>query len=285
MGLEVADRRVLSDGATELEVVVRGRIRVSVPVLAVISCVGAFVSPGSLASAAAPSTPTGAITVSAASSLTEAFTEIGTQFEKRYKSTDITFNFDASSALVLQVQSGAPVDVFASADEANMDKLVSGGQVTTTPVVFAQNRLEIAVKPGNPAKIKRLADLATAGVVALCAPEVPCGKYADAALAAAGVKIPPDEITRGQNAKATLTAVSAGDADAAIVYVTDVEAAGSSVAGVKIPKSQNQLARYPIAPLADTENARTAKAFATYVASTAGEKVLAKYGFVAPTRR
>jgi molybdate transport system substrate-binding protein len=96
------------------------------------------------------------------------------------------------------------------------------------------------------------------------------------------VTIPADKITRNQNAKATLTAVSTGDADAAIVYVTDVKAAGSSVAGVKIPSPQNQIATYPIAPLADAPNAPTAKAFATYVASPAGQKILEKYGFLSP---
>jgi molybdate transport system substrate-binding protein len=261
---------------------VRSKIRVIVPVVAALVAVAAFVSPSASASAPAQSKPTGAITVSAGSSLTEAFTQIGTQFEKKYKAADVTFNFDASSALVLQIQSGAPVDVFASADEANLDKLVTGGQVTAKPVVFAKNKLEIATKPGNPGKIEGLADLATAGVVALCAPEVPCGKYADAALAEAGVTTPPDQITRGQNAKATLTAVSAGDADAAIVYVTDVKAAGSSVKGVKIPNAQNQIAIYPIAPLAESQNAATAKAFAKYVASPAGQKVLKRYGFLAP---
>ena len=241
-----------------------------------------MVAPGS-ASTRAQSKPTGAITVSAAASLTEAFTQIGTQFEKKNPDTDVTFNFDASSALVLQIQGGAPVDVFASADEANMDKLVDGGQVTAKPVVFAtEPRCEIATKPGNPEKIKTLADLADAGTIALCASEVPCGKYADAALTAAGVTIPPEQITRGLNAKATLTAVSAGDADAAIVYVTDVNAAGSAVKGVKIPDDENQLAIYPIAPLADAANAKTAKAFAKFVASPAGQKVLKKYGFLAP---
>jgi molybdate transport system substrate-binding protein len=224
--------------------------------------------------------PTGEITVSAAASLAEAFTAIGRQFEKRYKGIDATFNFDASSALVLQIQGGAPVDAFASADAANMDKLVTGGQVTAKPVDFAENKLEIAVKPGNPQKVKTLADLANVDIVSLCAPEVPCAKYADAALAAAGVTIRPDRITRGTNAKATLTAVSAGDADAAIVYVTDVKEAGSSVTGVRIRDSQNEIAIYPIAPLANAANPTTAKAFAKYVASPAGQKILRKYGFL-----
>jgi molybdate transport system substrate-binding protein len=263
-----------------LEVVVRLKIRVVIPVVAALVAVAAFVGPSASASMPAKTKPTGAITVSAAASLTEAFTAIGKRFEKTYKGTDVIFNFDASSALVLQIQGGAPVDVFASADKASMDKLVSGKQVTAKPVNFARNQLEIAVKPGNPEKVKGLADLATVGVVSLCAPEVPCGKYADAALAAAGVTIPPDQITRGQNAKTTLTAVSAGDANAAIVYVTDVKAAGSSVQGVKIPPSQNQTAIYPIAPLKDAANLATAKAFAKYVASPVGQKILEKFGFL-----
>jgi molybdate transport system substrate-binding protein len=230
----------------------------------------------------AHSAPRGSITVSAAASLTEAFTRIGEQFEEKYDGTDVTFNFDASSALVLQIQGGAPVDVFASADEANMDRLVDGEQVTAKPVVFARNELQIATKPGNPEKIATLGDLEDAGTIALCAAAVPCGRYADAALAEAGVTIPADQITRALNAKATLTAVSDGDADAAIVYVTDVEAAGSSVHGVAIPDADNQVARYPIAPLDDAANAKTAKAFTRFVVSPAGQRVLKRFGFLAP---
>lgn len=258
----------------------RCRVRVVAPVAATLVVAVAFVGSGASASVPTETQPTGEITVSAASSLTEVFTAIGTQFQKKYRGTDVTFNFDASSALVLQVQEGAPVDVLASADAANMDKLVAGGEVTGKPVEFAENRLEIAVKPGNPQGVRTLADLANVGIVSLCAPEVPCGKYADAALVAAGVTIPPDEITRGTNAKAALTAVSAGDADAAIVYVTDVEAAGSSVTAIRIRRSQNQIAIYPIAPLADAANPTTAKAFAKYVASLAGQKILRKHGFL-----
>lgn len=258
----------------------RSTTRFIVPVLTAFMAAAVFVGPGASASTPVRTKPTGSITVSAAASLTEAFTEIGAQFEKKNPGTDVTFNFDASSALVLQIQSGAPADVFASADEANMEKLVDGGQVTASPVDFAENKLQIAVKPGNPDKVKTLADLADVGIVSLCAPEVPCGKYADATLAEAGVTIPTDQITRGQNAKTTLTAVSAGDADAAIVYVTDVKAAGGDVKGVKIPDSENQIAIYPIAPLAEAPNTTTAKAFAKYVASPAGQKILAKYGFL-----
>lgn len=258
----------------------RSRFGVIGPLIAMLAVALAFVIPRASASLRTNTRPTGEITVSAASSLTEAFTTIGKQFEKKNKGTHVTFNFDASSALVLQIQGGAPVDVFASADEANMDKLVTSRQVTAKPADFAENKLEIAVKPGNPQKVRTLADLANVGIVSLCVPEVPCGKYADAALAAAGVTIPPDKITRGTNAKVTLTAVAPGDADAAIVYVTDVKAAGSSVTGVRIPNSQNQIAIYPIAPLANAANPTTAKAFAKYVASPAGQRILRKYGFL-----
>jgi molybdate transport system substrate-binding protein len=263
-----------------VEVAVRHRLHFLTPIAVALVAAATFTGP--LASASTAAKPTGEITVSAAASLTDAFTQIGAQFEKKHQGTDITFNFDASSALVLQVQSGAPVDVFASADEASMTKLVDGGQVTAKPVDFATNKLAIAVKPGNPEKIKSLADLATAGVVALCAQEAPCGKYADAALAAADVSIATDHTTRAANAKATLTAVATGDADAAVVYVTDVKSAGSTVVGVKIPDSRNQTAVYPIAPLAEAANPTTAKAFAKYVASPAGRKVLEQYGFGAP---
>lgn len=220
--------------------------------------------------------------MSAAASLTDSFTEIGERFERRYDDVDVTFNFDASSALVIQIQQGAPVDVFASADEANMQKLVDGGEVTARPEVFAENTLEIATKPGNPERIGSLADLEKVDTVALCAPEVPCGKYAADALAAAGVELDPDRVTRGVDAKATLAAVSEGDADAAIVYRTDVRAAGSDVEGVAIAQSQNQIAVYPIAPLADASNPRAAKAFVDFVTSKTGERVLQKHGFRVP---
>ncbi len=118
--------------------------------------------------------------MSAAASLTEAFTKMGTDFQKANPGTSVTFNFAASSALVQQIQGGAPADVFASADGTNMQKLVAGGQVTAEPTVFAANELTIVVKKGNPTKVKSLADLADLDVVSLCADAVPCGKYARA---------------------------------------------------------------------------------------------------------
>jgi len=224
----------------------------------------------------------GSITVSAAASLTEAFTKMGTDFQKLHKGTTVTFNFAASSALVQQIQGGAPADVFASADGANMQKLVNGGQVTAEPTDFASNLLTIVVKPGNPKGVKSIADLPKLDVVALCAPEVPCGKYANQALTQDGVSLPADKITLGQDVKAALAAVATGDADAGIVYGTDAKAARNTVQSVKIPASLNVLAVYPIAPIAATQNASLADGWIKYVTARAGRRTLRSFGFLPP---
>jgi molybdate transport system substrate-binding protein len=225
---------------------------------------------------------TGSITVSAAASLTSAFTKMGTDFQKANPGTTVTFNFGGSGTLVTQIQSGAAADVFASADGANMQKVVNGGQVTTEPTAFATNLLTIVVKPGNPQGVKTLADLAKLNVVSLCALPQPCGTYADQILAQAGVTIPADHVTRGTDVKTTLSAVTTGDADAAIVYVTDAKAAGTAAAVVPIPAWQNAFAIYPIAPIAASSNADLADAWIKYVASAAGQKTLQSFGFLPP---
>ena len=226
----------------------------------------------------------GTLTVSAAASLTEPFKKIGEAFRRANPGvTDVRFSFDSSSTLAKQIQDGAPADVFASADEANMKKLTDASLVAGTPQVFARNRLAIVVKKGNPKGMKTLADLATVGTVSLCGSEVPCGKYADQVLQQAGVTIPTDKVTRGQNVKATLAAVTEGDAVAAIVYVTDAVAAGDSVTAVDIPEAQNVIATYPIGVLSASEHADLADAFAAYVASDDGQMVLKEHGFLAPT--
>ncbi len=244
----------------------------------------ALVTPAA-ASAAAPSAKakiSGSITVSAAASLTEAFTKIGTDFEKRNRRTTVTFNFGSSSTLVTQINGGAPADVFASADLTNMDRLVTGGKVADSPTVFARNQLQIAVKPGNPKRVNTLADLRTIGTISLCGATVPCGVYAANVLSRAAVSIPESSITRGVDAKATIAAVAQGDANAALVYVTDVKAAGPTVQAVVIPDDQNTVAVYPIAPIAGTGNRKLAKAFVAFVASPVGQKTLGKFGFLAP---
>lgn len=230
---------------------------------------------------AATAKPTGSITVFAASSLTEAFTQIGKDFQKKYKGTTVTFTFGSSATLETQLEQSAPGDVFASADTTNADKLKTAGDISGTPVVFARNRLEIAVEKGNPKKIKTLADTVKSGVLlTLCAPEVPCGKYALQAYQEAGVTVP--QVPTGLTAKDTLSKVTLGEADAAVVYVTDVKAAAGDVGGVKIPKKDNVIAEYPIAVVKSSQNAATAKAFAKYVSSKAGLATLKKFGFLSP---
>jgi molybdate transport system substrate-binding protein len=255
------------------------RFLAAVSLLTLIGLVGA--APAHAAKTKKPKL-SGSITVSAASSLTEAFTKMGTDFQKLNKGTTVSFNFAASSTLAQQIQGGAPADVFASADGANMQKLVSGGQVTAEPIDFASNLLTIVVKPGNPKGVKSVADLANVGIVSLCASTVPCGKYATQMFTQDGVTVPHDTTTLGQDVKATLSAVSQGDADAGVVYVTDAKAAGKTVTQVKIPASLNVLAVYPIAPVANSQNTSLANAWVKYVTTAPGQKTLKSFGFLPP---
>jgi len=255
-------------------------------VAAVVAALTVGVAAGSASATASAghveaSKPTGSITVSAASSLTEVFNQLGRQFQKQYKGTTVTFNFGSSSTLETQIQQGAPADVFASADTTNMDKLSTAGDVSGKPVVFARNLLEIAVAKGNPKKIETLADTLKPGVqLVLCAATVPCGKFALQSYQQAGLTVP--KVPTGQDVKATLSNVSLGTADAAIVYVTDVKSAKGQVAGVVIPAAQNVVATYPIAMVKSSANAATAQAFVKYVASPAGKSTLLKFGFLKP---
>jgi len=218
--------------------------------------------------------------VFAAASLTDAFTELGEAFEAVNRDADVEFNFGASSELVVQIQEGAPADAFASADEANMQKVVDAGLNASDPVVFARNRLAIAVEPGNPKGITGLADLADPDVtVVLCAEQVPCGTYADEALATAGVTLTP--VSRGESVKATLSVVELGEADAAIVYVTDARAS-ERVDGIDIPDEENVIATLPIAGLLDTGAPDVADAWVEFVTSAEGLAILEEYGFLAP---
>jgi molybdate transport system substrate-binding protein len=230
--------------------------------------------------ASRPSSLSGTLTVLAASSLTEAFAQIGDDFEQENPDVDVDVSFAASSELAAQIQQGAPADVFASADEANMQKVVDSGDVADTPTVFARNRLEIAVEEGNPEDIAGLHDLDRRGlVVILCAEQVPCGKFADQALAKAGVRVTP--ASGAENVKAALAPVELGEADAAIVYVTDVEAS-DQIDGVQIAAADNVIATYPIATLAESSNRAAANAFVTFVGSAQGQRVLRQFGFLAP---
>ena len=224
----------------------------------------------------------GTITVSAAASLAGAFGTIKDDFVTANPGADITINFGSSSQLETQIESGAPADVAAFADEATMKKLADKSLLAGPSQVFATNSLVIVTKPGNPKNIKTLADMATAGTISLCGETVPCGKYAKQILTTATVSIPESSVTHGQDVKATISAVTDGDADAAIVYVTDAQAAGSKVATVEIPTAQNAVAKYPIAVIKATKDEALAQAFMDYVLGPEAQGVLEDAGFQAP---
>jgi molybdate transport system substrate-binding protein len=219
----------------------------------------------------------GRVTVLAAASLTESFTEIGRRFRVLHPSVRLTFGFDGSSAVTRQVQAGAPVDVVATADEAAMAPLTDAGLVSA-PAVFAHNRLAMLVGRGNTHRLRSLADLARPDlVVVLCAPEVPCGASAAVALDRAGVHVGPRSFE--PSVKGVVSSVSAGEADAGIVYVTDVRSAGRRAEGVEIPPEQNVVVAYPVATVRSTGNPRAAAAFAELVRSDDGRRALRDAGF------
>ncbi|MBA2751915.1 MAG: molybdate ABC transporter substrate-binding protein [Actinobacteria bacterium] len=222
------------------------------------------------------------VKVAAAASLTEAFTAMAKEYESDHPGVRIMPTFAASSALAQQVNDGAPVDVFASADEANMKKVTDAGSATG-PRVFARNRLAILVAKGNPKGIKSLADLANPGVVfLLCAPEVPCGRFGAAALTKAGIKATPASLE--ENVKGVVSKVTLGEADAGIVYSTDVKAAGDKVEGVGIDIAGDPAltAAYPIAVTKQAEDAKAANGWVDFVLSEQGQRTLSRFGFLPP---
>jgi molybdate transport system substrate-binding protein len=220
---------------------------------------------------------TGAITVFAAASLTETFTELGKQFEAAHPGDTVKFSFGASSTLATQINSGAPADVFASASTKNMDQVVTPGNASN-PQNFAKNVMEVAVPPSNPAKVTSVNDLAKSSVkTALCQPQVPCGVVAAEVFKNAKITVKP--VTLQPDVKSVLTQVETGNVDAGMVYVTDVQAAGSKVKGVAIPASVNASTLYPIAALTHSTNPSIAQAFVAYVLSPPGEQVLKAAGF------
>jgi molybdate transport system substrate-binding protein len=220
------------------------------------------------------------IRVFAAASLTESFTELGKQFEKDHPGTKVQFSFGPSSGLAEQIGSDAPADVFASASPSNMDTVVQAGDAKD-PEDFATNSMEIATPPDNPGKIDSLDDLANPGVkVAVCQPQVPCGKVAAEVFSKANLKVKP--ATEEVDVKSVLTKVTLGEVDAGMVYVTDVQAAGDKVKGVEIPEAQNASTSYPIATLTHSEHKLQASQFVDLVLSDEGAKVLEEAGFESP---
>lgn len=221
------------------------------------------------------------ITVFAAASLTAAFTELGDAFAGVEPEVDTTFSFAGSSDLAAQILEDAPSDVFASADPANMAKITDVADGAIDPVVFATNVAEIIVGAGNPNGITGVADLADDDLVVVqCAPQVPCGGYAEQVLSNAAVSVTPKSFE--SNVSGVVTKVTLGEADAGIVYRTDIVAAGDRAEGVAIPEDVNVVAEYPIAVTANASNPEGAQRFIEFVLSDAGQAILASYGFGAP---
>src|SRR6476661_7865772 len=253
---------------------IRGLL-VPLTVLALAGCGGSSDAGGATGTsgAASGSELTGSLTVFAAASLTDVFTELGNELKADNPELDVTFNFAGSSALATQITQGAPADVFASANEAQMKVVTDAGLQGEDPVIFTENVLEIAVPKGNPAKVTGLADFANPDLpLAICAPDVPCGAAAQKVFQAAGIKAVPD--TEEEDVKAALTKVQLGEVDAALVYATDVQAAGSDVTGLPFPEAEQAVNKYPICTLKAAQNPEAARAFLDLVTSDAGQKAL-----------
>jgi molybdate transport system substrate-binding protein len=254
------------------------RFAVFAAVLAAAAAAGCSSSSSSPSAGSSPAT--GAITVFAAASLTESFTQLGKQFEATHPGDTVKFSFGPSSGLATQITSGAPADVFASAAPGNMDDVVSAGDAAS-PQNFAKNTMEIATPPDNPGNVESVKDLADDSVkVALCQPQVPCGVVAAKVFKNAGITVKP--VTLQPDVKSVLTQVETGNVDAGMVYVTDVQAAGSKVNGVTIPASDNASTLYPIATINSSKHKSIAQAFMNYVLSPAGQQVLKAAGFESP---
>ncbi|MFV0318690.1 MAG: molybdate ABC transporter substrate-binding protein [Microthrixaceae bacterium] len=226
----------------------------------------------------------GSITVSAAASLTDVFDAAIEDFTAENPDTEVVANYGSSSQLAEQILAGAPADVAAFANTSAMDGLVEAGVVdeAQSGVILATNELVIITKPGNPEGIDSVDDLTDVGTVALCAQDAPCGRYAAELLTNAGVTLDESTITRGQNATATLTAVTEGDAAAAILYRSDGVRAAERAEVVDVQEGLSPIAEYPIAVLNTTENVELADAFVGFLLSDAGVALLGEGGFGSP---
>ena len=215
--------------------------------------------------------------VFAAASLQEPFEELGEQFEAEHEDVTVEFSFAGSSTLVEQIQQGAPADVFASADTKNMDKLTEAGLEAVDPVDFTTNTLMIAVPAGNPAGVTDLASLTGALNLVVCAPEVPCGAATATVEEAAGLEFAP--VSEEQSVTDVLNKVTSGEADAGLVYVTDVAKAGDEVEGIEFPEAQEAVNTYPITTVDDSAEPELGQEFVDLVTGEEGQQVLAEHGF------
>ncbi|MFF1384210.1 molybdate ABC transporter substrate-binding protein [Arthrobacter sp. NPDC058288] len=223
----------------------------------------------------------GTVTVFAAASLKASFTTLAEEFERKYPGTKVILSFAGSSDLATQISQGAPADVYASADTTNMTKLADAGLVDGPATNFATNVLQIAVPPSNPASISSFADLARPGVkVVVCASQVPCGAAADSVEKAAGVTLAP--VSEESSVTDVLGKVISGEADAGLVYVTDVKAAGNKARGIPFAEAGMAVNTYPIATVGSSRNTELAAAFIAMVSGADGRKILADAGFGMP---
>jgi molybdate transport system substrate-binding protein len=245
---------------------------------------GASDTPGSAGGSSAggeASKLSGTVTVFAAASLKATFTRLASEFENRNPGTKVTLSFAGSSDLVTQISQGAPADVFASADSKNMARLQDSSRVDGAPANFATNVLEIAVPPSNPASITSFADLARPGVkVVVCASQVPCGTAVDKIEEATGTMLKP--VSEESSVTDVLGKVASGEADAGLVYVTDVKGAEGKVRGIPFPESEKAVNTYPIAAVEGSRNKDLAVAFIALVTGRDGQKTLKDAGFGAP---
>lgn len=234
-------------------------------------------------SASADASPqlAGDVTVYAAASLTETFTQMGEDFEAAHPGVTITFSFAGSSDLATQIVEGAPADVFASANQSQMDVIDDASLTASTPVTFATNVLTIVTPLDNPAGVDSFDDLASADVTTVvCAPQVPCGAATVTLEEAFGVDIPA--VSEESSVTDVLGKVSNGQADAGLVYVTDATTAGDTVLAVPIDGTEAATNTYPIASVAGSSVPDAAAAFVDYVTGTQGQAILAAAGFGAP---
>ena len=266
-------------------------MRIRTAVLALATLLGTVACGGATAEEAPPGTGgtsgeedgglTGTLTVFAAASLTDVFTGMGDELTRTNPSLEVQFNFAGSSALATQIVQGAPADVFASANEAQMAVVTDEGLEADGHAVFTENVLTIAVPAGNPGDVTGLADFAREELaLAVCAPDVPCGAAAEQVFELAGVTAAPD--TLEEDVRAALTKVELGEVDAALVYASDVAAVGDAVDGIEFPEAEEAVNAYPICTLAAAPNPDAAAAFVDLVLSDEGQRALEAAGFRAP---
>ncbi len=243
--------------------------------------------------ASAPTPVSGSLTVMAAASLTGAFTDLGKQFEAAHPGVKVQFNFAGSQQLAQQLGQGAAADVFASANQKQMDAAVQAGRVEKDAArIFVRNRLVVVVPKNNPAGLNGLPDLARAGLkLVLAAKEVPVGQYSldflDKAVKDGSYgtdyrdKVLANVVSYEENVKSVLVKVALDEADAGIVYTSDVTGADAErVQQITIPDALNVIAAYPIAPVKDSASPQLAQEFVDLVLSPAGQSKLAEYGFI-----